>query len=109
MWSVGGGYVDAGGAPRLDANAGDKSPREHGEIRTLQGRHQQRPRAGVASAAMNRALAQSIALGIEAGEITASWITANRRKRIEKRLIQAIGFRYESNVDGPVDAVHVDV
>src|SRR5260221_4503195 len=109
MWSVGGGYVDAGGATRLDANAGDKSLREHGEIWTPQGRHQQRPRAGVAPAAMNRALAKSIARGIEAGEIIASWIAANSRKRIEKRLIQPIGFRYESNVDGSVDAVHVDI
>src|ERR1700694_4150800 len=109
MRSVGGRYVHAGGAARLDATADDSHPREHSEIRALQSRHQQRARAGIAPAAMNRALAKSITPGIKAGEIIAVSIVADRCKGVEKRLIQAIGFRDESNVDRSVDAVHADV
>ncbi len=58
---------------------------------------------------MNRALAKSVTLGIKAGEIIAVSIVADRCKGIEKRLIQAIGFRDVSNVDGSVHAVYVEV
>ena len=60
-------------------------------------------------AAMNRTLAKSVALRIKAGEIIAVSIFAERRKGIEKRLIQAIGFRNVRHVDGSVDAMHVEV
>src|SRR5450631_4393972 len=78
--SVGGRYVDAGGTARLDANAGDGGPGEQGEIRTLEGRHQECAGAGIASPAMNRALAKSVTFRIKAGEIIASWIAADRCK-----------------------------
>ncbi len=54
---------------------------------------------------MNRTLAKSIAFRIKAGEIIAVSISAERREGIEKRLIQAIGFRNVGHVDGSVDAV----
>ena len=107
--SAGGSDVDAGGAASLDANAGDGSTAEHSEIRARKGRHQHGARAGIAAAAMNRALAQPVAFRIKSGEIFAVSKTADRRKGIGKRLIQAIGFRNEGHVNGPVDAVHGDI
>src|SRR3979490_632418 len=102
MPSVGGGYVHAGGAARLDANAGDDGPGEHGEIRAPQSRYQHPTRAGIPTSTMDGAPEKPRARGSEAGEIIAASIAANRRKSIEKRLIQTIGFRDESNVDGSV-------
>jgi hypothetical protein len=58
---------------------------------------------------VNRTLAKSVPFRIKAGEIIAVPIVAERRKGIAKRLIQAIGLRNESNVDGAVDAVYVAV
>src|SRR6266403_337700 len=109
MLPIGGGYVHAGGTARLDANAGDQGPREHGEIRTRQGGHEQRARARIAPAAVNGGLAKAVSLGIEAGEIIAVSIPADCRECIEKHLIQAIGPRDMGHVDGSVEAVYLGV
>src|SRR5271165_4889255 len=97
--AIGGRYIHAGGAARLDANAGDGRPREHREIRALESRHQQGSRGGIADSAMNRALAKSVPFRIKAGEIIARRIAAERRKGVAKRVIQAIGLWNEGHVD----------
>src|SRR6202044_839726 len=105
----GAGDVHAGGAGRLDANAGDGGPRENAEIRALESRHQQGSRGRIPASHADGALAKSIPFRIETGEIIAGPILAERRKSIEERLIQAIGFRNESHMDGSVGAVYIDV
>src|SRR5579863_7259653 len=58
---------------------------------------------------MDGGLAKTIAFGIEAGEIIARRIAADRREGRPKGLIQAIGFWDESHVDGSIDAMYTGV
>ena len=104
-------FVDfhAGGAAVLHADRAHLRARDQREVGAGQRRRQHRRRRGMPTAAMDRALAQSIAFGIQPREVSARGKSAKLREGVEERAVQRIGLRDVRHMDGAALAMYCRV